>query len=805
MDGFYDYISFVICVATLFFNVLLNGGIIIASCIDRVLRQKRFVVLISLAVADLLKIIPLISEIGISWHHLTSCLSIASMGFYLICVTILHLVLESINRLVAIARPLKYNDLLTRNLFVLLMFAVWFLPILGIILPHAVYTHPTDWLPSFRLLMFNCDPCSDTSPINNSTKPINANERPVHSKPVNSSVTIYSAIITVIYFLIPLITMILSYSFIFNISLKHIRQIRTMEKNMRQLYHRFSQSKLASTQGSELRMSTRSSVTTTESLVIQPVPHCIDTKRSELSWVENSADNKIQYETDVKYKKIDENSHGKQSNSSLPIDCFTYGLDSEILPETISNKCIIFDKSKNQDENPTGTDYNENNTKYSNMKRKISTLSDENTLKKTKTNKNRKVSNIVYPQDDIASTTRVPVEQLKAEYMSMDLSNESKNANEVISIENRNCDNDSKSTPKRRRQSVVPLKAADIMASEDESTATGEIPYIFQRESDDLKMKDKETLTIEFGSSTSSIVSGGTVGRSTTQIMNASDDVFLQDFDEKNMIKTIQHSANLDLRETSKRQAWPKLWKVAKKTDKMDSIPSEDAFMKIIDELERKSKPPRKRFAENTRRLMRFSVLLRSSRRKSSLEEDEDTNERPTQEEVDRLESLISFAESRPVEQMAKELNKTNDDNETQNQQETVDIFSLMTGFPVMEAWANSLKAKAMPQSNSFVRFYRVIRGEMRNRKKEGKLVKTLGILFTAWIVFYVPIIAFSWKRLMSWPLIANNNYGTGRFLISWALLSSAINPIIYCLRIPEFKKAFNKIRKNLKLYFCYQ
>lgn len=723
MDHIYDYISFIICIITLLLNVVLNVGILAAPCVDRILRQKRFAILISLAAADIIKIVPLISELLISQHRITHCLSFASLGLYLICVSTLHLLFESINRLIAIARPLRYNDLLSKKLFVSLLIMVWFLPVLGIILPHFVLTNSAHWIPSFRVIMFQCE-----SFTNNETSPYtNANGRLMetgYAEPVDASFTIYSAFITIIYFLIPLIVMLLSYSVIFNISLKHIRQIKSMERNMRHLYHRISRSKLISVQDSKMRMSAGVNTSTIESSIPPP-----------------STSTKISYQrpkdaSSTGFNEKLEPNPIKDLESGLHMEKSKHAYDG-INSKTLNDKSEIYDGDELKD----GKFSDSSETNKENMQTII--VKNESVNGDKKTRLKRMPSNVVYPEDDATFGRDAARKKMKS------------------------------------------------------NLKRGEIWHIDQGAT---KIRDEENHPHEGKGSPSKNYDN----RSKQSIMqkDTSDDDFLDDFKDKNMAAYLRPTSEsllmkTDSQETAKQRTLQTLWqKIMKKNENIEEIPSEDAFMKIVEDLERKLKPTPKKFEDSARRIMRFSLLLKSRRRNSSLEEEEEENERPTQAEVDHLESLITFAEGRPVEQMARELNEKMDN----INKDSVDIFSLLTGFTVMEAWAESLKAKAGYQANSFVRFYRIIRGEMRNRKKEGKLVKTLGILFTAWIVFYVPILAFSWKRLSEWPNIKSHYYGMGKMLISWALLSSALNPIIYCLRIQEFKKTFKKIYRIVKL-----
>ena len=787
MDDIVDYIAFMICISTLAANLILNVGILIAPIIDGALRRKRFAVLTSLAVADLLKIIPLISEIGSSSYQQRTCQAVASVGLYLICVTILHLVLESINRLVAIVRPLRYGELLTNKLLVSLLAMLWFLPILGIILPLAVYSKVSDWVPSVRFMMFNCDQFHDRPERDNVTEQLAGFDGPTAQfEPASDSIIVYSAIITIVYFAIPLIIMVLAYSIIFHISLKHIRQIKSMEKNMRHLYHRISRSNLVSKNISEISTSTQ-----VYECEIQSTKY---------------------YEISGKPGTIDEIPSHENNNTEDPI----YPMDNDNY-EGISNG--LNDREVNRKE-PTVLNIEKNGIKNTGRTIKKAVAFDGGTSKEAnykKKNRRRNARNAVYP---LNKSTKIgwnddeTVEQFKGRYtnLSADLSYINCSSEEVTQG-NGGVTEAFTDASKTRWHRVKPVQAEDIMASEYDPVVKDILDTDIGTDVDTKsKVKTLDEASIQ-GLPTSGTTDIDSAVCNKAQIVDASGEVLREDPGENENNNTRKTKVNFPLNSvherpfgTERNKAWQKLWqKIPKNSKRRDEneemIPSESAFIKIIEAVENKSIPSQHSFEENAKRVMRFSTIFKSRQKVHSMEEGEDTEERPTHAEVNHMESLLSIAESRHNDQVARALNKTI--KKCGSESQDIDTFSLLTAFPVMEVWANSLKAKAAPQSNSFVRFYRVIRGEMRNRKKEGKLVKTLGLLFMTWILFYIPVVAFSWSRLMRWPSL-DNDHGGSRLFISWALLSSAFNPIIYCLRIPEFKKTFRKLYKTIKSHiYC--
>ena len=794
MDDVYDYISLIICIATLVANLILNVGIVIAPCIDEALRNKRFAVLISLAIADLLKIISLISEIGSPFTQLETCQAIASLGFYLICVTVLHLVLESINRLVTIVRPLRYHELLTTKLVATLIAVLWILPILGIIIPHVLESDEIEWILSLRTLMFNCDQFYGTPARRNATKMaltgVNEAENLAHFEPADGSVLAYSAFITIVYFAIPLIVMVLSYSVIFNISLKHIRQIKIMEKDVRHLYHRISRSNLIVKHVSRTSSPTTNDLQSESPYRVSAVPAASHvTSSNEINDGENrSIDRQVKENVDRKRSKIitiEYDPSNWTESSSVKIETHSVANTNKV-PEAK----LVYDGNTQKSAGPRGD------------------------------GRRRKVSNIVHPQNndvEIAWGTNKSPEMPTDEHTGL-----SKDSFEEIQSD-RKVEGDGAlfDIPSKRRCSVIPVQASDVMANEYGAAIAEKILRKDTREVDDIEEKDctlnevvvHDLLVTETEDS----------GFATYKAAQAEDKTggeFPKDISDntnkklrKTRMNTPLVSVEEDPPEITKQTTRSKLWKRVvnkscetrdRKNEHVDRIPSEDAFIKIIELVEKKSKHPPHRFEENARRVMRYSALMTSDRRKRGEEEDEELGEPLTHAEVNEMESLLSIANSKENEQIASALQKTVYTSSSENQDQTIDAFSLLTAFPAMEAWAASLKAKATPNSNSFVRFYRVVRKEMRKREKEGKLVKTLGILFMAWIVFYVPVVAFSWQRLLRWPSVRKNDDGIGRLLFSWALLSSVFNPIIYSLRIPEFKKTLKTIYKTIKLHlYC--
>lgn len=211
-------------IAILVITAFLNGLILVAVCKNRsLLFKRRFAILISLAIADFLKIIPLTIQVVAvilgpgSKGGRTSCFYASTTGLYLIIVTMIHLAVESINRLVSIVWSLRYELFTNSKLFIALFPVMWLFPCFGIVvLPYAIFDGNYNSYRALRMRMFSCtlDVLSE------------------HARTTGSDFVWYAAFITVTFFAIPFIIMGVSYTVIFKISLKHITEIKRIEDRM---------------------------------------------------------------------------------------------------------------------------------------------------------------------------------------------------------------------------------------------------------------------------------------------------------------------------------------------------------------------------------------------------------------------------------------------------------------------------------------------------------------------------------------------------------------------------------------------
>ena len=235
MSSAWDIVWVCVYVVTMLSSFILNGTVLVAVFKNRpLLLRKRFGVLISLAVADLLKVVPMMAQIiavilgpGVEGGR-TACVVSSTLGLMSIMLTILHLAAESINRLVSIVWPLNYEGFLNSRLYKAAFPLLWLAPSLTVgIPPFIIFRGNYDTYHVLRTKMYAC-----------SLEPINEEDFAEEISAYN----VYAIVITFFFFATPLAAMALSYSIIFKISLKHISQIKSIEQQMSRFAGRRSSS-----------------------------------------------------------------------------------------------------------------------------------------------------------------------------------------------------------------------------------------------------------------------------------------------------------------------------------------------------------------------------------------------------------------------------------------------------------------------------------------------------------------------------------------------------------------------------------
>ena len=201
-------------------NLVLNGTVLISVCLyAKNLKRTHFIILISLAVADILKVTPSILQAAALLQGPTSkignalCNSSSSTALMLVCLTTVHLMLESLNRMIAIVWPFKYYVTFTKKRLIFILSVIWILPTVIITVPPYFIFDDYKVFEQFRDRLYAC-----------SIKKINT------SHPEIVKLRCFALTVSVVFFGIPLLVIAASYSKILRISLQHIKKIKLQEE-----------------------------------------------------------------------------------------------------------------------------------------------------------------------------------------------------------------------------------------------------------------------------------------------------------------------------------------------------------------------------------------------------------------------------------------------------------------------------------------------------------------------------------------------------------------------------------------------
>ena len=102
------------------------------------------------------------------------------------------------------------------------------------------------------------------------------------------------------------------------------------------------------------------------------------------------------------------------------------------------------------------------------------------------------------------------------------------------------------------------------------------------------------------------------------------------------------------------------------------------------------------------------------------------------------------------------------------------------------------------PRRNSFTIIQQKVKEQFRKKKKEIRAAKTLGGLLIAFILCYTPLVGVTWHNSTTSKAPSKQIFATTRGLLALAFLHSSVNPLIYCLRIAEFKVSVKNTLKRI-------
>ena len=189
------------------------------------LRTASNVILVSLCAADSLITIAYVPRIVLITSHRYEpwrndlCMASAWFSFILISVIILHLALISVERLIAVKLPLRYQSIVTNRRALIASVAMWLWVLAEtIFLPEVLRLNSKK---AYVCLRQSLHPCSET-------KEGSPDEVPPSTKG-------YLIFLVTSMLFIPLMIILCSYSYIFIVSRKHRKQIQKEEDSIQEI------------------------------------------------------------------------------------------------------------------------------------------------------------------------------------------------------------------------------------------------------------------------------------------------------------------------------------------------------------------------------------------------------------------------------------------------------------------------------------------------------------------------------------------------------------------------------------------
>ena len=233
-------------------SLVFNGLILISVLKYRILKKKAYFLMISLSVCDIFKVLVYIPyAIGGFLQRgrskMNFCLVSSSIGVTLLFCTTMHLMMESLNRLLLIHHPFKYVRILNKKIMGSILTVIWLLPPLFVLFfPYILPTNSNESALSLNARLFACKTPSRNQ-LNNESygfKMINettsyhlttGNESqlsnislvPVKNEE-HSRNKIYNFVIHGAFFSVPVLTMLICYTFIFLVSISTARELRRL-------------------------------------------------------------------------------------------------------------------------------------------------------------------------------------------------------------------------------------------------------------------------------------------------------------------------------------------------------------------------------------------------------------------------------------------------------------------------------------------------------------------------------------------------------------------------------------------------
>ena len=775
-----DYLLIIVYLVLLILDLIFNGLILAAVfSYPKILLRKNFIFLISLTISDLLKFIPFSIQVAITisgheWSHSrTMCLASSSAGFLLICVNIMNLLFENLNRMTIIVWPFRHERLMSRCCMTIFICFIWLYPTIGIIIaPLTVFDNMTAF-GMFRDRLWSCFPITYNLTYGKSNGYVN-----------------YGIVITVLYFVVPSLLIGACYTKILSVSLKHIRQISQIERDLSS--RDVSDSNIPSpmqNQGSRQSVCSSCPAESTSKEHLQQFSNSLTVTLCE----ENCR---------AKTFLMIPATEGLSSVSTGHLECrpvymISHKDDSE---SGISSESAVSDSQRS---NIKVACFDE----ASNLAKQ---LSDDGSAAQSEQDKEE---NVELKNLKMENSRTIKTDQSAAEPFS------SRKNIEAFSAVLKSGEMGSNISSEGICQKVK-LKCGNKHSSPNCETHPGYSENQYQHQC----LKNTQPSSWEPENERDESFKTNVNKNSCLELLKSSD----QNFKELiNVSDTLPEPLNENIRQV-----------------KNDSDTQSTRILRINVKSYEHSEPNKPNLPqpdstnENSRnRLSQSSFNLKPGPPLPDIHErnghegdrkapdGHDLTDGPEISPVPkiRITSTPDMRKSPDSEILSDEIFVPCNHNIRSPEQDiellqvpgqTVNIDNeapaatrkRSSSWPTSRENSVTSSCGRRSRQGSFTKMRNSIRGEYRKRKREIKAAKILtGLLFT-YVICYVPLFGLAWHNMTTSYLPTRNSLRLQRAILVLAFLHSSLNPIIYCLRIAEFKRSVRRLLRRLKvIVFCYR
>ena len=220
-----------LCLKAIFIVPIIFGNSLVFKAFHKFpsLRTASNIILVSLSIADSLTVLPFVLHIsfialkleksGSSTSFRWLCTSSAWLSLVLAFVIILHLALISVERVIAVKYPLRYNTIVTNRRVVIASITVWLWAVAAtLVFPQALRADSSGNAHERLYKVFH--PCTT----------VQERSRPRRvQRPPPSATYSYQIFMVIFLLAIPILIILLSYGYLFVVARKHRKQIRAQQ------------------------------------------------------------------------------------------------------------------------------------------------------------------------------------------------------------------------------------------------------------------------------------------------------------------------------------------------------------------------------------------------------------------------------------------------------------------------------------------------------------------------------------------------------------------------------------------------